>query len=476
MDRHRAAVFRWFMPRIAIGLWFWSAASVASNPPDFFYTPRILDFGPVGVGSDSPNQVVTITNTGSQPLINFAGGAPFDNQFRGFQNCAGGVDPGESCQYTFRFEPTAEGSFVTTSNSSTSAGPIIIELRGTGVGPEVSASPLSLDFGWVPVFLTGFQQTVTIRNTGLATLGQFAGGAPSDSQFQAFQNCANGVAPGESCEYTFTFRAATFGESTATSSSTTNAGPIVVALRGIGGRPPDGPAARVTPRILDFGPIGTGSTSPAQTVTITNQGNQTLGNFAGGAPLDSQFQGFQNCAGGVAPGENCQYTFFFTPNAAGSFATTSTTSTNAGPFVIELRGTGVGAGLSASPLALDFGPVAVGTTSPSQSVTIRNTGLALLDGFAGGAPLDDQFQGFQNCAAGVGPGLDCTYTFRFRPQRIGASQTTSTTSTVAGPLVVELRGFGIPEGLIFMDRFEQIMSHSDVHRALRQDTEVVESR
>jgi hypothetical protein len=156
----------------------------------------------------------------------------------------------------------------------------------------------------------------------------------------------------------------------------------------------------------------------------------------------------------VDPGESCQYTFSFSPTAEGDFTTTSNSSSNAGPIVVELRGTGVGPGLSVSPLALDFGPVDVGTTSASQTVTIRNTGLATLGGFAGGAPFDNQFQAFQNCAGGGAPGASCQYTFRFRPSTTGASTTTSNSSTNAGPFGVQLRGYGLPPGLIFMDGFE----------------------
>jgi hypothetical protein len=79
-------------------MYFWSATAAAVGPPGFFATPTIIDFGPVGVGVTSPQQIVTITNTSSQTLTSFAGGAPFDTQFGASQNCAGGVAPGASCQ------------------------------------------------------------------------------------------------------------------------------------------------------------------------------------------------------------------------------------------------------------------------------------------------------------------------------------------------------------------------------------------
>jgi hypothetical protein len=428
--------------------------ALASEPPRFFVTPTSIDFGPVGVGQTSANVTVVIRNSGFRRLESFTGGAPFDPQFSATQNCAGGVAPGASCQYTFNFTPTSAGTFTTTSQSGTNLGPFVIQLRGTGVGPRLHVTPLSLDFGWVPLDTTSPSQSVTIRNDGLSVLSAFAGGAPFDPQFSATQNCASGVAPGASCQYTFSFRPTATGAAMTTSNSSTNAGPITIALQGRGGAPPAGAVLAVTPLSLDFGRVGLATTSANQIVTIRNQGTVTLGSFAGGAPFDPQFSATQNCASGVAPGASCQYTFRFTPTSAGTFTTTSNTNTNAGPFVIQLRGTGVGAEAVPSPLAIDFGPVPLGTTSAAQVVTIRNVGLATLGAFAGGAPFDPQFSATQNCASGVAPGASCQYTFRFAPTGLGAAQTTSSSSTNGGALLISLRGFGIPEGVIFFDGFE----------------------
>jgi hypothetical protein len=229
------------------------ASTAAAPQPVLWVTPLELDFGPVGVGATSPPQVVTITNIGSATLTNFAGGAPFDPQFGAFQNCAGGVAPGASCQYTFTFEPTAVGVSSSTSNSSTNAGPFVIRLTGEGVGPKLWVTPLELDFGDVPVGTTSPPQIVTITNVGLATLTNFAGGAPFDPQFGAFQNCAGGVAPGASCQYTFTFEPTAVGAANTTSNSSTNAGPFVIALRGRGSPTPVSADLSLTPPEIEPG-------------------------------------------------------------------------------------------------------------------------------------------------------------------------------------------------------------------------------
>ncbi|MFC1465964.1 MAG: choice-of-anchor D domain-containing protein [Candidatus Brachytrichaceae bacterium NZ_4S206] len=324
---------------------------------------------PVGVGFTSAVQTVSITNTGTTTLTNFAGGAPLDTQFLASQNCAGGVAPGASCKYFFSFKPTAVGTFTTTSNSSTNAGNIVITLRGTGVGAGLHVTPLSFDFHRVVSGTTSPNQIATIRNTGATTLTNFTGGAPFDTQFGAFQNCAGGVAPGASCQHVFHFTPTAAGTFTTTSNSSTSAGPFVITLRGTG----VGASFYASPLSLDFGYVPVGNTSPPQVVTITNTGPITLTNFAGGAPFDTRFNATQNCVGGVPPGGSCKYTFTFKPNALGRFTSTSSSSTNGGPLVIQLAG-----GVAPPTISMDFSPasVAVGEVTTLR-YTITNTNAAL---------------------------------------------------------------------------------------------------
>jgi hypothetical protein len=413
-------------------------ASTQSEPmPGLWVTPLELDLGPVGVGDISVTQAITITNVGDAILTNFAGGG-VNAPFSAAQNCAGGVPPGGSCQYFFSFSPTAIGVFSTTSHSSTNAGPFTIILRGTGVGPELTYSPLSLDFGSLNPGSTSDTQVVTIRNIGLAPLTNFAGGGV-DAPFSAAQNCASGVPPGGSCQYFFSFSPTTTGTFTATSSSGTNGGPITVDLQGRGQSIFLINRQLVTPLSLDFGPVGIGTTSHTLAVTITNQSFlSTITSWAGGG-VGSPFSAAQNCAGGVPPGDNCQFFYTFSPDASGVFSTTSNVTNSFGSFSIAMRGTGVGASFTVSPLWLDFGPVPLNTTSDPQSVTIHNTGPITLTNFAGGG-VGAPFSAAQNCASGVPPGGSCQYFFTFTPTAEGQFTAYSSSSSNGGSFVIRLQG------------------------------------
>ncbi len=413
------------------------AAELITTPgPDLWVTPQVIDFGPVGVGQISAPITVTITNTGDETLANFAGGAP-GAPFSATQNCTSGVAPGSSCQYSLTFSPTAAGDFSATSTTSTNAGPFSIEMQGAGVGAKLHVNPLSLDFGSVKTGNTAAQQTVTIRNVGLATLSNFVGGGVS-APFSANQNCVSGVAPGHTCQYNFGFAPKTTGSFTATSSSSTNAGSIAIDLQGRGRSTIFGSGQRVTPRSLNFGPVGVGNSGDTLVVTVTNQSLVAITNFTGGG-VSAPFNATQNCAPSLSAGASCHFSYTFNPTEVGTFTTTSNVSNSAGSFSIELQGEAVGSGLSVSALVLDFGPVKPGDTGTPQIVTVKNTGLATLTGFAGGG-VSSPFSAGQNCAGGVAPGGTCHFTYNFHPTQGGHFTATSTVSTNAGPFSIALQG------------------------------------
>lgn len=414
-------------------------------------TPLELDFGPVAVGTTAPTLIATITNSGDVPLTGWAGGA-VPAPFNASQDCsiAGGVLPGHACHYFFTFSPTAAGVFTATSSSSTNAGSINIIVHGTGVGAQATYNFHSLDFG--DIYTNGTTpgvaptQIVTITNTGLAPLTGWAGGAVP-APFSASQDCniSGGVLPGHSCHYFFNFSTSAAGTYTATSNSSTNGGSIVITLSGkahtnllAGG------GQQVTPRSIDFGPIGLGNTAQLL-VAVTDNGFVNITGWAGGA-VPAPFNGSQDCniSGGLPPGSTCYFYYTFSPTAAGAFSAVSNVSDNFGSFSITLAGTGLAPSLTANPLWLDFGPIDLHLQA-QQVVTITNTGQTPLTNWAGGA-VPAPFNGAQDCniPGGVLPGHSCHFYYTFSPTAVGVFSATSTFSTNAGVKSIKLQGQGTP--------------------------------
>jgi hypothetical protein len=435
-----------------------TAQAIALQPVQW-YTPLELDFGPVAVGATSSQRTVTITNSGSVPLTGWAGGG-VPSPFSASQDCniTGGVLPGHTCHYYFTFSPTAAGTFSATSTSQDNAGPISIIIHGTGVGASATYDAHGLDFGDVfanaRVVGTAPQQVVTIRNTGLAPLTDWAGGGVS-APFSASQDCniAGGVLPGHSCHYYFDFSTNTDSTFTATSTSTTNGGTIVVNLEGkshgvilLGG------GQQVTPFSLDFGPVGVGNTSSQLVATITNHTTSNITGWAGGG-VSAPFSASQDCniAGGLPPGASCHYYFTFHPTSAGAFTANSNSADSVGNFSIQVQGTGVAPSLTANSLWVDFGPTAPIAPGKQQVITLTNTGLSNITGWAGGG-VSIPFNGSQDCsvAGGLAPGASCHFYYTFLPSSPGAYSATSTISTNAGITQIKLQGTYLPVTRVYI--------------------------
>ncbi|HEV3172094.1 MAG TPA: discoidin domain-containing protein, partial [Actinocrinis sp.] len=91
---------------------------------------------------------------------------------------------------------------------------------------------------------------------------------------------------------------------------------------------------------LSFGSQTVGSTSAAQSVTVTNSGNAA----AALSPLtiNGDYAQTNNCPGTLNPGASCTATITFTPTATGTRTGTLTITSNApgSPATVTLTGTG----------------------------------------------------------------------------------------------------------------------------------------
>jgi len=106
--------------------------------PEFLITPTGFDFGEVEVGTTSPQQAATVTNTGLAPVeVSMAGGGA--GVFGGVQNCQGNVlDPGAECQIFYAFAPAETGPVIVNTGGTLNGQPFAFEMVGTGVDHPVA--------------------------------------------------------------------------------------------------------------------------------------------------------------------------------------------------------------------------------------------------------------------------------------------------------------------------------------------------
>jgi len=215
-------------------------ANFAVSAPISSVSPDSLAFGDQLVGT-AVVKTVTVANIGTAPMIitsikvdsgwnalalTTTSGGNWNNEFSQTNNCpimGAGLAPGNACTVKVTFKPQnigAEGAtlFVNVSAPAQSA---TVALTGTGVSPVTKVSPTSLSFGSVKVGTTSPAKTVTLTNTGNATLflKNISIVGWDRSQFAQTGTCpidAAGIAPGASCTIDVTFKPTHKGSHSAT--------------------------------------------------------------------------------------------------------------------------------------------------------------------------------------------------------------------------------------------------------------------
>ena len=310
-------------------------------------------FGEEAVGVASAAKTVTLTNIGTAALssisISLAGANPAD--FTETNKCATTLAVNASCVITLAFRPAAAAAYAATVDvtDNASGSPQTVALSGTGYTPvpKATLSATSEAFGEEAVGVASVAKTVTLTNTGTATLSgisiSLAGANPAD--FIESNKCAATLAVNASCVISVAFKPVADAAYTATIDVKDNAAgsPQTIALSGTGYTP--APKATLSATSEAFGNQTAGTTSSAKTVTLTNNGTATLASLAislaGANPAD--FTETNNCGTILAVKAACTITLAFKPAAAAAYTATVDVKDNASgsPQTIALSGTGI---------------------------------------------------------------------------------------------------------------------------------------
>jgi sugar lactone lactonase YvrE len=298
----------------------------------------------------------------------------------------------------------------------------------------------------------GGNQPLTVSNFVIAGTG-FA------MQAATTNNCTIGIviAPGAFCQIAVTEtppHAGTFsGTITITSNSLNTASTIqTVALSGFA----YGVYVTPSPTSLTFPNQIVNTTSAAQTITLTNNGDlysAGIGVITSTSPAYSVTLG--NCSTAINVGASCNLSVTFTPTAAQTYNNVTITvpysSTGGGapppPVTFTVNGTGLPAAvptLSPNPLAFPGTIVGASTTLPVTLTNPAATALAIT-GISFTGTNASNFAQTNNCGASLAAGATCTITVTFTPTSIAnANASISVADNASGsPHTAALTGSGI---------------------------------
>ena len=207
-----------------------------------------------------------------------------------------------------------------------------------------------------------------------------------------------------------------------------------------------GPVVSLSAAKLSFAKTVIGKTSPAKSVTLTNAGNGTLHISSVTATGDFAISA-NTCGSQVGAGGSCSVSLTFSPTVIGARKGILSFNDDApgNPQTVALVGTGTQIALS--PAKLKFGTVAVGQTSPSQTITVTNLGVSTVTftGFSlAGTNPGDYLIANNSCGATIAGSASCAVSVAFKPTAAGARKATLKVADNGGgsPQTAPLTGTG----------------------------------
>jgi hypothetical protein len=346
-------------------------------------SPASLSFPATLVGSSPATQAVTVTNSGTTAAT--VSGVSVTGAFSQTNNCTT-IAVNGTCTVTVKFTPTAatnSGTLTVSSNANNN--PLTVGLSGSGITsttnlalnkPATASSSTQTYVAsnvtdgntssyWESTDGAAYPQTISVDLGSTQSIGSVTLDLPPSSAWStrtetlSVLGSTNGTSYSQlvgSAGYTFnpsTGNTVTISLPSGTSdryvelSFTGNTGWSAAQLSefevfpGGGGGGPTGTALTASPSSESFGSTTVGSTSSAQSVTVTNPGSSAVSMSSIG--LTGPFRESNNCGTSLAAGASCTVSVSFAPTAAG--AATGTLSVNSSapgsPLTVALSGTGV---------------------------------------------------------------------------------------------------------------------------------------
>jgi len=206
----------------------------------------------------------------------------------------------------------------------------------------LTLSPASLSFAPQLMGTVSAAEPETLTNTGTAAvfISSVALTGTNAADFSQNNACESNLAAGANCAINVTFTPSQLGPRSAsiTITDSTLGSPHSVPLTGIGLT--SGPNATLSATTLAFGNQAVGTSSPAQSLILSNYGTTTLNITS--ITTTTNFVQTNTCISTLAPGANCAISVVFMPSATGSVNSTLSIADNAlgSPQTVSLTGAG----------------------------------------------------------------------------------------------------------------------------------------
>ncbi|HZW94968.1 MAG TPA: choice-of-anchor D domain-containing protein [Candidatus Eremiobacteraceae bacterium] len=396
-----------------------------AHSPSLCVVPGSLDFGKVGLHIPSAPASIAITNCGKIKIVIDNISTTNSQQFSHTDSCPHqplALAPGAACAVAVRFFPDGEGlrqgDLLINSEKDKDKDKVTIHLSGTGVATKTTLSTTHIVF--LPQ-LVGTQSKpgyVTIRNSDTEHALRIDS-VTIEGNFVLVPGILPCAVPGDlrasgPCTLAVSFTPHTSGslEGRLIINDSDPASPHVIALNGIS----TGIDIAPTQLVWDRNVVGAAAETKEFTVHAVGEQALQIENIK----THGDFEQHNSCGKELHAGTSCTVTVTFRPTESGkrvgSVSITDSDPTRAqSVFLI-----GWGGVASLLPSALVFEPQAMGTTSPPQTVTLKNYGNTPLT--ISSINVNGDFAvPAKTCGESLQAGQSCTLNVSFSPTHSGAA-------------------------------------------------------
>ncbi len=420
------------------GLWQIPLLTAATiQQPSIVLSPASLTFASQSVGATGVAQTISVTNTGTAPLLVSrititSNNAPLGVQaividFTVTDTCTSApVAPGATCALSVSFLPSATGarSSTLTLYANVSGGQATAALSGTATAPAaIQLTPSVLAFPSTGLSATSPVENLVLQNTGGTSIS-IASVTLNGTEFQIVLNtCGATLAPLTSCTVSVAFHPGALGARSATLTIADSLGTQTAALSGTAIAPA---TDALSTTALTFPTSQVGSTSSPQQLILTNAGDVPLTlittSVTNASTGSADFSATNSCGNSLAAHSACAITIAFNPHTVGASMATLLVGDVYRTQTITLSGTAIAPpGISLLPAStVTFPSTGVGATSTPQILTLTNNGgLPLL---IQSITLTGDFQlaaTGSTCSVSLAPGTACTVAVVFAPAASG---------------------------------------------------------
>lgn len=391
---------------------------------DFSVSPASIPLGSVEVGKAS-TQTITVTNNKAVALPITVGLSGQDITKDPTSTCGASLPANGTCTVVVIFKAATNG--VKSDSVSVSGNGVVkdVPISATAMNPaKLGASPTLLTLAAI-AGQTDSKQVVVVNQGDMPTGVVTAAITGAGLTVAAAPECLAPIPGAKYCTFTVTYSplaattAPVAGTLTITDPGATSATVTIQATA----------SSISAPTITgsgDFGNVVLGATSAATTYTVTNPADAPTGALTVAGPQGAFVKTSDTCTGvSLAKGATCTVAIQFKPAAVGLVSGLFSVTGAGGTGSKALTGTGtpvLTAGLSLSPLALDFGDVRVNSSGTLRVVTVTNNGGAATGpltftktGTFGEFPVTGN-----TCSAALAPATSCTFSVNFAPVVAGS--------------------------------------------------------